>query len=86
MAERKEHHVVIVVRSAEKYLDVMTGLAFAARTMFDSVEAHGYDPNKIQRKLHEVTEERNLAVAECHKLRCELETVRVERPSRTKRR
>jgi len=71
---RTEHHVVVVVKSTEKYLDVMSGLLAAASEKFGvGCECHGYDPKKIEAELSKVVEERNLAVAECHRLRCEAE-------------
>lgn len=73
-----EHHIVVVVKSDAKYLDVMTTLlAAASKTFGVGCEAHGYDPKKRADELAKVVEERNLAMTECHRLRCEAEAARV---------
>jgi len=86
--KRKEHHVVVVVKSTDKYLDVMSRLLRSATEAFGGgCEIHGYDPQKRENELKRATEERNLAVAECHRMRLliEAETTQVS-PKRHPRR
>jgi hypothetical protein len=81
-----EHHVVVVVKSTEKYLHVMSKLLSVASERFGAgCECHGYDPKKIEKQLAEITEERNLAVAECHRMRCEAEAARVTKPKKRRK-
>ena len=73
-----EHHILVVVKTSDSYLDAMCKLVAKGRDMFEQVEAHGLDHRKESEKTAEFVEERNLAVAECHRLRCELEAVHSE--------
>lgn len=74
---RSEHHVLLVIHSADTYINVLTkAVAGAAQLVDGTVEGHGVDHRKEAAKLATFVEERNLAVAECHRLRCELEAVR----------
>jgi hypothetical protein len=67
------HHVLVIVQSDDRYIDVMTRVAAAVGTRFTGVAAQGVDWNKEQKRLAEALDERNLAVAEAHRLRCESE-------------
>ena len=68
------HHVTIVVQSKLAYHETMSELVSLARTKFPGpIEAHGIDPRKLADELACVLEERNTAVVEMHKMRCEME-------------
>ena len=74
---RSEHHVLLVIHSADIYVNVLTkAVAGAAQLVDGTVEGHGVDHRKEAAKTAEFVEERNLAIAECHRLRCELEAPR----------
>lgn len=73
----QEHRVVLVVHSGLKYFEVMSALVASARELFPGpVEAFGYDLKKATAELRDVTRERNTAVQEAHRLRCELEKLK----------
>lgn len=80
----KEHHIAITVRSDKQFLDVMCETLRIVREHFGGgqASASGVDLAGLHGKLAATIEERNLAVAESHRLRLELELIERKRIER----
>jgi len=71
-AKTKEQCVTIMVRTQLGFMDTVTKLLEAARKTFPGpVEISGVNLEKREAEHAKVVDERNAAVAEAHRLRCE---------------
>lgn len=59
-----EHHILLIVRNEDSFINTMTKAVTGARGHVEGqIEAHGLDPEQSVKKLNEVTDERNQALA-----------------------
>jgi hypothetical protein len=69
-----QHHTILVtVTSTLSFLDAMSTLVDVAKAKFGNACATGVDPKKLADETARILDERNAAMAELHKLRCERE-------------
>jgi hypothetical protein len=65
-----EHHILLIIRTEEPFIDAMTKAAAGARGLIEGqIEAHGVDPGKNEKRIHTITEERNEATTAYHDLK-----------------
>jgi len=81
--EAKDVPVTITpsVRSKVSFVDTMTAIVAMANAKSPGCEASGVDLEKLKRELAVALEERNAAMSELHRVRCELEAKRVKMPA-----
>ena len=70
-----------LVRSKVSFVDTITAIVAMANAKFPGCEASGVDLEKLERELAVALEERNAAMSELHRVRCELEAKRVKMPA-----
>lgn len=73
-AELHEHSVTVVLRTKESFLNTLTGLLEAARSI-GAREAYGYDREKHENEHRQVVEERNQVLMALHEAKCKSEAL-----------